>query len=354
LSVPKSKEEAITKELFQSTLQKVVLNQFHADVPVGLMLSGGMDSSLLYAIWYQQTGTPLSAFTVQVEKKYRKKYADADAASRFVQAYPADHQLVEIDQHTVLEHWEEYIQSIDQPIGDSASFLTWMIGKSAKSQVKVLASGAGADELWGGYQRHKAFHQYLQNQSFWVSWAPLLQKLPLGRAWKKFTSAIRPNAQETFLNFSALSNPRSDLYGDYLRIMDSTLSPFKSALDFDRQVYLVQDVLKIQDNSLMAHGIEGRSPYLDPQLIQLWKGVNEPELLLGKQWIASCLEDLSLGWISERKKTGFGLPLLEWFGENGPFAKRVFAVLKEFGKSYRAELPEPVFQLCQQVFSHTA
>ena len=347
LSVPKSKEEAITKELFQSTLQKVVLNQFHADVPVGIMLSGGMDSSLLYAIWYQQTGTPLSAFTVQVEKKYRKKYADADAASRFTQAYPAAHQLVEIDQHTVLEHWEEYIQSIDQPIGDSASFLTWMIGKSAKSQVKVLASGAGADELWGGYQRHKAFHQYLQNQSFWVSWAPLLQKLPLGRAWKKFTSAIRPNAQETFLNFSALSNPRSDLYGDYLRIMDSTLSPFKSALDFDRQVYLVQDVLKIQDNSLMAHGIEGRSPYLDPQLIQLWKGVNEPELLLGKQWIASCLEDLSLSWISERKKTGFGLPLLEWFGENGPFAKRVFAVLKEFGKRYRAELPEPVFQLCQ-------
>lgn len=347
LSIPGSAEKAITKDLFKSTLEQVILNQFHADVPLGIMLSGGVDSSLLYALWYQQTGTPLPAFTIQVEKKYRKKYADGDTAKRFVRAYSADHQLIDIDQRLVLDHWDEFVGSIDQPIGDSAGFLTWMIGKKAKNQVKVIASGAGADELWGGYQRHKAFHQYLSNQSFWVRWAPLLQKLPFGRDWKKFTSAIRPNAQETFLNFSALSNPNPDLNGDYLRIMDSNLTAYKSALDFDRQVYLVQDILKIQDNSLMAHGIEGRAPYLDPQLISLWKSVDDPSVLLGKPWMASCLEELNLSWISERKKTGFGLPLLEWLGENGPFAKRVFASLKDFAKSYRAELPTEVLQLSQ-------
>lgn len=348
LSIPKSNEKVIDKALFQSTLQRVILQQFHADVPAGILLSGGMDSSLLYALWYQQTGTSLPAFTIQVEKKYRKKYSDADAARRFVRAFPADHQLIEIDQQTVFDHWEEFIRSIDQPIGDSAGFLTWMIGKKAKNQVKVLASGAGADELWGGYQRHKAFHQYLQNPSFWIKWAPLAQKLPLGRAWNKFTSGIRPSSQETFLNFSALSNPKADLYADYLRIMNPNLEPYKAALDFDRQVYLVQDVLKVQDNSLMAHGIEGRSPYLDPQLISLWKNVEDPALLLGKPWISSCLEDLGLTWITERKKTGFGLPLLEWFGENGPFAKKVFATLRDFSKVHRSELPESVFQLSHQ------
>lgn len=348
LFIPNSTEKTITQELFISTLEKVILHQFHADVPLGVMLSGGMDSSLLYALWYQQTGTPLPAFTIQVEKKYRKKYADGDAAKRFVQSYPADHQLIEIDQKTVLDYWDEFVSSVDQPIGDSAGFLTWMIGKKAKNQVKVIASGAGADELWGGYQRHKAFHQYLSNQSFWITWAPLLQKLPFGREWKKFTSAIKPNAQETFLNFSALSNPNPDLYGDYLRIMDPNLNTYKSALDFDRQVYLVQDVLKIQDNSLMAHGIEGRSPYLDPLLISLWKRVNDSSALLGKPWMTSCLEELNLSWISERKKTGFGLPLLEWLGENGPFAKKVFATLKDFANSYRAELPQEFLRLSQQ------
>jgi asparagine synthase (glutamine-hydrolysing) len=127
--------------------------------------------------------------------------------------------------------------------------------------------------------------------------------------------------------------------------MNPNLEPYKAALDFDRQVYLVQDVLKVQDNSLMAHGIEGRSPYLDPQLIALWKSVEDPAFLLGKPWIASCLEDLNLGWIAERKKTGFGLPLLEWFGENGPLAKKVFATLRDFSKAHRSELPESVFQL---------
>jgi asparagine synthase (glutamine-hydrolysing) len=187
----------------------------------------------------------------------------------------------------------------------------------------------------------------MKNQMFWVNWGSFLQKLPLGRAWQKFTSGIRPSAQETFLNFSALSNPKPDMYGDYLRMMDINLSSYKSALDFDRQVYLVQDVLKIHDNTLMAHGIEGRSPYLDNQLIQLWKRVADPVQILGKPWIGSCLEDLNLKWIRKRKKTGFGLPLLEWFGENGPFAKKVFATLGEFGKTFKTELPADAFKITQ-------
>lgn len=347
LKIGHSSENNLSNDVFKTTLEKVIIHQFHADVPVGVMLSGGMDSSLLYAQWYRHTGTPLPAFTVQVEKAYRKKYSDGDAAVRFVQSFPADHQVLEIDQKTVLDRWEEYLQSVDQPIGDSAGLLTWLIGKKAKSQVKVLISGAGADELWGGYQRHKAFHRYLGNRNFWITWSPLLQHLPFGRAWEKFNSAIRPSANETFLNFSALTNLPSDLLDDYLRIMDADLPEYKRALDFDRQVYLVQDVLKVHDNSLMAHGIEGRSPYLDHQLIQLWKSVEDPNLFLGKPWISSCLEDLGLTWITERKKTGFGLPLLEWLSENGPFAKKVFSALKEFGVNYRSELPIEIFQLTQ-------
>ncbi len=345
LSQTKSKAVIITQELFRSTLQEAVRNQFHADVPVGIMLSGGMDSSLLYALWYQQSGTPLPVYTIQVEKKYQKKYSDADSATRVVKAYPAHHQLLEIDQQTVLNDWEDYIHSLDQPIGDSAGLLTWMIGKKAKEHVKVLVSGAGADELWGGYQRHRAFHHYLQNQSFWKNFAPFLQKLPLGRAWQKFNSGIRESARETFLNFSALGNPNIGLNADYLKLIDPHLTRYKAALDFDRKVYLVQDVLKIQDNALMAHSIEGRSPFLHHPLIELWKKTEDPRLLLGKPWIGAWLKDLNLEWINQRRKTGFGLPLLEWFEENGPFAQKVFSTLHVFGNTYKKELPTAALEI---------
>lgn len=351
LSEEKSQENP-SKTNFQTTLKKAVLRQFQADVPVGMMLSGGMDSSLLYASWYKQTGKALPSFTIQVEKKYRQKYSDGDSASRFTQIYPSDHQLIEVNQKMVLDHWDEYIQNLDQPVGDSASLLTWMIGKQAKDQVKVLISGAGADELWGGYQRHKAFHHYLQYQAFWSLSAPLLKHLPFGRAWKKFNSGIGSNPQDTFLNFSALSNPDQELYAGYKKIMDSNYEPYKQALDFDRKVYLVEDVLKINDNSLMANGIEGRSPYLDYQLIKLWKTVGDTSMLLGKPWIASCLDDLNLKWISQRKKTGFGLPLLEWLSEDGRFAKRVFSTLKEFGKTHHKDLPKWVVLFTQNPEKH--
>lgn len=347
LPVPEGGNELPSQTSFAKLLEKTVLTQFHADVPVGLLLSGGADSSLLYSIWYKKTGTLLPAYTIQVEKKYRKRYADGDHAIRFSKQIPSDHHLIEVDQKTFLENWDEYIQSVDLPVGDSAGFLTWLIGKKAKSQVKVLISGAGADELWGGYQRHAAFDKYLQLHRFWCKWAVFLEKLPFGKNWKKFTSGIRTEPATTFLNFSALQNPPAEMIGDYERIFNPKLPEYKRMLDFDRQVYLVQDVLKVHDNALMAHGIEGRSPYLDSSLLGLWQSVEDPALLLGKPWIKSLLRENELGWVADRKKFGFGLPLKEWLSESGELAKRVFASLRAFDKIQGENFSVPVRRLLQ-------
>ncbi|PZX58139.1 asparagine synthase (glutamine-hydrolyzing) [Algoriphagus chordae] len=326
-------------DTFKETLTDAVLNQFHADVPLGIQLSGGADSSLLYALWYQETGTPLPSFTIQVEAKYRKKYADGDSASRFVKQFPSNHQLIEVTQKTFWENWDDYLKSLDQPVGDSAGFLNWMIGKEAKKSVKVLISGAGADELWGGYQRHKAFDVYQKRKDLLLRFQGILGKLPLGRSYQKFISAIDSDPRKTFLNFSGLDNFPDDLTEDYDRIFNRNFPEYRQMLDFDRQVYLVQDVLKIQDNALMAHSIEGRSPYLDASMLDLWRIVKDEELLKGKPWIKQSLRELDLSWISERKKMGFGLPLQEWFAENGEFAKCVFSAIKAFEKTHGEHFP---------------
>lgn len=331
---------------FKKLLNSAVPRQFSADVPVGMMLSGGADSSLLYGIWYRETGKSLPAYTIQVEKKYDSKYADGSFAKKLTAEIPAQHELIYIDQDIFLKNWDDYLHSVDQPIGDSAGFLTWMIGKQAKSSVKVLIGGAGADELWGGYQRHRAFQKYLEQQEFWVKWASLLKNLPLGRERKKFLQAIHPDPHLTFLNFSSLQNPDSDLIEDYSRVFNNSLPLLKQSLDFDRQVYLTQDVLKILDNVLMAHSIEGRSPYLDHDLISLWNEIDDPKILLGKPWIKQYLSEIGLGWIANRKKFGFGLPLQEWFSDGGPVSERVFSTLRNWAKTHEKLLPKPIYQLC--------
>ncbi|WP_057936898.1 asparagine synthase (glutamine-hydrolyzing) [Algoriphagus resistens] len=328
-----------TFDRFKELLTDAVLNQFHADVPVGMQLSGGADSSLLYAVWYRETGIPLPSFTIQVEQKFRRKYADGNAASRFAKQFPSKHHPMEITQTIFWENWDDYLKSVDQPIGDSAGFLNWMIGKEAKKSVKVLISGAGADELWGGYQRHKAFDAYQKNKDSLLRFQGILRKLPLGRNYHKFITGIDQDPLKTFLDFSGLDTIPQDLAGVYEGIFDPNLPEYTQILDFDRKVYLVQDVLKIQDNALMAHSVEGRSPYLDKSLLELWKNVKDEELLKGKPWIRRFLDEFDLAWIADRKKVGFGLPLQEWFAENGEFSKRVFSSIKAFEKSHGELFP---------------
>jgi asparagine synthase (glutamine-hydrolysing) len=337
-----------TFDSFKTTLNEAVLNQFHADVPVGMQLSGGADSSLLYSIWYKQTGIPLPTFTIQVEKKYRKKYADGDAATRFAIQFPGNPHLIEINQKVFWDNWEAFLKSVDQPIGDSAGFLTWMIGKEARKSVKVLISGAGADELFGGYQRHNAFDIYLKRKDLLLRFQEILKKIPVGRTYQKFILGIDTSPQKTFLNFSGLENIPDELGEDYDRVFDKNLPLYSQMLDFDRQVYLVQDVLKIQDNALMAHSLEGRSPYLDASLLTLWRNVNHEESLKGKPWIKQYLTELGLNWISNRKKFGFGLPLQEWFSENGEFSMRVFNSIKMFENSHGELFPDRMREIASR------
>jgi asparagine synthase (glutamine-hydrolysing) len=347
LGPPKKSELEPSQEGFHQTLEQAVESQFYTDVPVGILLSGGSDSTLLYSSWYRQTGQALPAYTAQVEKRYRVRYNDGDAASRVCKQIPAEHRLVEVDQQIFLDNWEDYLRSVDFPVGDSAGFLSWLIGKQAKSEVKVLISGAGADELWGGYQRHRAFLKYWERRDIWCRFAPILEKLPLGRERRKFMTAIVSDPHETFLNFSALQNLPPDMSEDYERIFNRDLQEYKRMLDFDRQVYLVQDVLKLHDNALMAHGIEGRSPYLDARFLALWHQVSDPRQLTGKLWIKNILRERDLAWVADRKKLGFGLPLREWLGEKSRFSNRVFDSLKLFDKSHGENFSKPVRQMLQ-------
>jgi asparagine synthase (glutamine-hydrolysing) len=86
---------------------------------------------------------------------------------------------------------------------------------------------------------------------------------------------------------------------------------------------------------------------LDASLVALWHKIEDPKLLSGKPWIKNLLRENELGWVADRRKFGFGLPLKEWLSEKGEFSKRVFRSLKEFDQSHGTQLSTPVRQLLQ-------
>lgn len=332
----------------EEVLKDAVLKNFHTERPLGVMLSGGADSSLIYALWYEETGQALPTYTITFDHKYQKNYCDPNFANKFNKHYPSFHQEVKIDLTKVKENWPAFIQSLDQPIGDSAGFLTWMLAKEASTAVKVLISGAGADELFGGYNRHQAFLQYLKHPNFWEN----IKKLGIHQAFpaslKKMIGSIGETQQETFIQMSALQQIPSHYLPLFTALYPSSGNPMKDALEWDRVFYLVNDILKIHDNACMAHGIEGRSPYLDQELISISLGLSETQHReqIGKKWIKEALQKRNLGFISNRKKLGFGLPLREWMA-NKEFQEWVCPAIKQLEKDWGQHFPDEMRTLAK-------
>ncbi|MBT0812435.1 asparagine synthase (glutamine-hydrolyzing) [Litoribacter ruber] len=338
-------------EEFENLLLDAVLKHFHAEVPVGVILSGGADSSLLLKTWHRETGTPLHTYTAVFEKKYQNLYPDAQFAREVATAMHCGHHEVLITQQSLLDNWPAYIASLDQPIGDSAGFLTWMIGKEAQNQVKVLISGAGADELFSGYNRHKAFRKYIKQPGFYHNLASFVNKLGLGsRYMKKFAASIDSDPMATYMNFSSLQNIPPEHQNQFRKYYPNDYKePYKNALEWDRGYYLVNDILKVHDNATMAHGIEGRAPYLDKGILNLSRSLSG-ELHLGlepKLWIKQLLIKYGLQRVAGRKKHGFGLPLKEWLSEEGVFRATVFQEIEDFHRTHGSLMPTEMRKIAE-------
>lgn len=348
---------ALSENGFEEIMKDAVLRHLHADVPIGLILSGGADSSLLYQLWYRQTGRVLPTFTIGFQHPYRKKFRDADFASTLVASQKAYHQEVVISPEWFLETWPAYIRDLDQPVGDSASYLTWALARRAKDSVKILISGAGADELFGGYNRHRAYKKYLNNPVFWNWAASHARSIPfLSKGLTRFLSGIHPSPHRTFMNFASLSVLPDSLGKALESRYAHGAQPFKNALEWDRKLYLVHDLLKIHDNACMAHGIEGRVPFLDWEVVDWSLRLSERETMNAapKFWIKSLLRREGLAGFAGRKKFGFGLPIKEWLLEHAAFRNKVLSSVADLGRQYGEIVPEEWKSLVRHPERHMA
>jgi asparagine synthase (glutamine-hydrolysing) len=300
---------SVTEKLLSEAVEK----QYAHVYPPALMLSGGVDSTLLLALARRQ-GFDLPAFSIiSDEKKFTK---DANFAQKAAQIFQTPLEQICVD-ISFLEQLPEILLRADYPIADTAILPTYLIAQKAKQQnIRVLWNGAGADELFAGYNRHKAFYYYLKNPKFWNKLAQIASKIPFpNRQIAKFLDNIHPNEQQTFLNFASMEIKKSKVnYFESKSLLDF-------ALHWDRENYLFSDLLKINDFWAMRTTVEVRVPYLDDTLSHFAEQIPAEFLLKnGKKWILKEILKRNGGKIfTQRRKEGFGIPFGHWIRQEKYF-----------------------------------
>ncbi len=250
------------------------------------------------------------------------------------QQFGADHQSFEIDA-SILQYLDKLISTLDQPIADGAALLTYYLSEQVKVKIKVALSGAGADELFGGYNRHRAFYHFLQHRRFaqlfltlFKSGAAILPtgvKHPLRKQFlliRKLANKIQPHQPaQTFLNFISMDRHLEQLllpeYTTDTAPVETSVSPenlLRWGLNQDLHQYLIADILAMTDKSSMAHSLEVRTPFLDNSIQAFVQSLPAETLFRnGPKWILKhILEQRQGQQLTNRPKEGFGMPLGQW------------------------------------------
>ncbi len=292
---------------------------FESPTAPGLMLSGGVDSTLLLAILHKELGfSGINTYTLDTgnDRKWAKKAS--------VQ-YNSRHHEISISIDT-LQLMDDFLNHTDQPIADHGAFATWKVAEEAAKNSNTLLSGAGADELFGGYNRHRAYHYYLKYKERVLAAKASTGKIGIRnlfpRGVQQFLDGVNQDEVLTYHNF--LQNyaiEQKAVSGKYWRSEISINYNMVKALEFDRKNYLVADVLAITDNATMQHGIETRVPYLYDDIVD-FSGkiyIDEKMKQRGKGPLKDLLAEYDGGDYCRRTKQGFGLPMADWLQNKKSF-----------------------------------
>lgn len=313
-----------------SLLSAAIERRLMADVPIGIFLSGGLDSSLV-AAYIAKAGRPLNAYTIAASDRAIDESAQAALTARYLQI---PHHRVTLTQHDVLTTCADVIAYTDEPIADAALFYTAFLARAVRQEITVAVSGDGGDELFGGYLKYRtqlaaSYVAPFNKSSLW----PLLGRLvrPYAPAWAKIFSVFPyPMAQRHYLwgggsptlNEVAVLTRRmavqaGTIFSDAQRALQRvrTRDIVTAGLYLDSRILLPDGYNAKTDRATMAHSLELRSPLQDTALAEfmfslpghLKTSLSSTKILLRAQ-AATMLPTR----VWHRPKRGFGVPLGHW------------------------------------------
>jgi len=326
-------DEAIAE--YQRLLKQAVKRQLLSDVPVGLLLSGGLDSALLGYLMAEESSYPIQSFTVGFEGK--GNFNEINDAKETAELIRSEHRDIFMEKDQYLDFFYKSFYHTEEPISEPTIPALCYVSQLASQHVKVVLSGQGADELMAGYNRYRG-EKILSQYSRLLSLLPLklISKfMPASNAidrgiysskfsdelerfvaiFSVFTPDVKKRLYNTELS-SLISKDKTYLFEKSYALTDSKTDSLSRLLFLDTRGLLPDNLLLFNDKMTMANSIENRVPYLDIDLVNFIESLPIDLKLRGKtgkyihrkaaeKWIPKS--------IIERKKRGFETPVGEWF-----------------------------------------
>ncbi len=319
-------------------IETTVRMRLMSDVPLGMFLSGGVDSSLIAAMMKRQVTTPVKTFAVGYRES---EYSELSYAREVAAHIGTQHHEVTIGFDDFFEALPKLIWNEDEPIAWPSSVSLYFVSKLASRHVKVVLTGEGSDELFGGYSR---YYWFLLNERWMGAWRLLPEPLRrLAREQVRNSAALpaglRRKLEHTFIgrgedveslyldNFygAFAAGERAELgfggdaYSNFRRYWSTGAAggPLPRMLYADQKTYLVELLMK-QDQMSMATSIESRVPFLDHPLVEFAAKVPAHLKLNGKTGkfiLKKVAEQYLPPSIVYRRKMGFPTPLRDWLRE---------------------------------------
>jgi asparagine synthase (glutamine-hydrolysing) len=310
----KNENEVI--ESIEGLLIDAIKNRLVADVPVGLFLSGGVDSSLVAALTSKQTSN-LNAFTVSF---YDKKFDESHYAKIVCNKFGIKYNEIKVHANDFLNNITEWITIQDDIVADPSALLLYKLSQYASSlNYRVLLAGEGADELFGGYNSYKYFswseriYHTIGKRVPYINSSKVLFK----RDSKKYHFVNNSTRVPEFFGTAMIYEPHllSELAPQFKNEHPVKAFDIKNAMDLDIKDRLPNDVLTRSDRSTSGTCLELRVPFLAHQLVDYAAGIDN-SLFMKDKTPKYLIKKLASKYIDPgviyRKKVGFDLPLQDW------------------------------------------
>jgi asparagine synthase (glutamine-hydrolysing) len=330
-----------TREL----LHEAVRYQLRSDVEVGILLSGGIDSSAVAALAAPLAGKQLHSFSIGFSEASYNELPYAELVARRV---GTEHHHQTLSPGDIVSALPQIYSGLDEPLGDASLVPTWFLSRLAASKVKTVLGGDGGDELFAGYPSFQA-HLLLERLSFLPvalrdAINHVIQRLPVSHNYKslpfllaQFVKGLGLPPEIRFLLWmGACGNPeRRDLLADGVRDQLHRSNPFEDVTRLAQRsglsgglerifylctkLYLQECVLMKVDRASMAHSLEVRVPFLDVDLVTHAFSLRADYKLRGRQTKLILREALRRDLpetILHRKKAGFAMPVAAWLQQD--------------------------------------
>lgn len=335
-------EEEYTKKL-RELLEESIDLRMVSDVPVGVLLSSGLDSSVVATLAAKKSPYEINTYTVGFEDEKDNQYNELIESKEFSEKLGTNHHEIIVNSQDSLKHLDEVVWQLDEPFSNPTTTLNYIISEFASRSSKVVLSGVGGDEMFGGYPKYKAlkiFNNFSKIPNFIVKdLNTLVQKLPdssgenIVKA-KRFFGAWKKEQIEQYISFvtyfskeekEKIIGKKNNSYEEEIKEMftkiekQGTKDFFKKMFYVESKSYLPNNILEYTDKTSMAASLETREPLLDHKIVEFAANIpfdlkikNDSTKYILKQ----AVKDIIPKEVLHRKKRGFTPPLINWLNND--------------------------------------